>query len=509
MEVRAILLSCVFFITAFQSLWAGDLVIMHTNDTHGNMVPERKKDFGGVERRKVLIDSIRGAERNILLVDAGDDVQGFLYFTLYKGEVEYEAMNRMGYDFTVPGNHEFDNGMQALADNYSRLNAVKLCANYDFSGTPVEGLTQEYAIKEYEGRRIALIGVGCQPKGMIAPECCEGMVYSDAVSVADSVAGMLKSQGSADYVIVVSHLGYEVDRPELPSDSILAVTSRNIDLIIGGHTHTVIDPSATDCPRYVFKNRDGKDVMIAQTGKWGEYLGKITIDLDNLNDLPQYELFPVDSRYDGRYDADFSAWLQEYTDGVEELKHEVIGRSAAAYDAGEMNPLSNWVADAVYDIAAKLTGKKIDLAIINKGGIRQPLPEGDVSLGLVLTMLPFTNSVVVMEIDGKSLQEGLDVMAGRGGDAVSRQVCAGMKGGKAVDVMIDGKPLEPDKTYTVATIDYLANGGDNMASFAEKGKVVARSEEQLKNDIINHIKQLTIAGEAIMPDTAVRMKKIN
>ena len=260
---------------------------------------------------------------------------------------------------------------------------------------------------------------------------------------------------------------------------------------------------------YVFKNRDGKDVMIAQTGKWGEYLGKITIDLDNLNDLPQYELFPVDSRYDGRYDADFSAWLQEYTDGVEELKHEVIGRSAAAYDAGEMNPLSNWVADAVYDIAAKLTDKKIDLAIINKGGIRQPLPEGDVSLGLVLTMLPFTNSVVVMEIDGKSLQEGLDVMAGRGGDAVSRQVCAGMKGGKAVDVMIDGKSLEPDKTYTVATIDYLANGGDNMASIAEKGKVVARSEEQLKNDIINHIKQLTIAGEAIMPDTAVRMKKIN
>ena len=236
---------------------------------------------------------------------------------------------------------------------------------------------------------------------------------------------------------------------------------------------------------------------ILDTVKW---LGKMGFE---------YTILPVDSRYDGRYDAGFSEWLRGYTDGVEQLKREVIGRSAAAYGAGEMNPLSNWVADAVYGIASGLTERKIDLAIINKGGIRQPLPEGDVSLGLVLTMLPFTNSVVVMEIDGKSLQEGLDVMAGRGGDAVSRQVCAGMKGGKAVDVMIDGKPLEPDKTYTVATIDYLANGGDNMASFAEKGKVVARSEEQLKNDIINHIKQLTIAGEAIMPDTAVRMKKIN
>ena len=335
------------------------------------------------------------------------------------------------------------------------------------------------------------------------------MVYSDAVSVADSIAGMLKDRGMADYAIVVSHLGYEVDRPELPSDSILAVTSRNVDLIIGGHTHTVIDPSAADCPKYVFKNRDGRDVMIAQTGKWGEYLGKITLDLDNLQALPEYELLPVDSRYDGRYDAGFSEWLRGYTDGVEQLKREVIGRSAAAYGAGEMNPLSNWVADAVYDIAAGMTERKIDLAIINKGGIRQPLPEGDVSMGLVLTMLPFTNSVVVMEIDGRSLQEGLDVMAGRGGDAVSRHVSAGMKGGRAVDVEIGGKPLEPDRKYLVATIDYLANGGDNMASFAMGGKVVARSEEQLKTDIINHIKQLTASGKAIEPDTTVRMKKID
>ena len=163
----------------------------------------------------------------------------------------------------------------------------------------------------------------------------------------------------------------------------------------------------------------------------------------------------------------------------------------------------------MYDIAAGMTERKIDLAIINKGGIRQPLPEGDVSMGLVLTMLPFTNSVVVMEIDGRSLQEGLDVMAGRGGDAVSRHVSAGMKGGRAVDVRIGGKPLEPDRKYLVATIDYLANGGDNMASFAMGGKVVARSEEQLKTDIINHIKQLTASGKAIEPDTTVRMKKID
>ena len=508
-DIKSILLCACAAVPVSLPAYGGDLVIMHTNDTHGNMVAERAKDRGGVERRKVLIDSIRGAERNTLLVDAGDDVQGFLYFTLYKGEVEYEAMNRLGYEFTVPGNHEFDNGLQALADNYRRLDAVKLCANYDFSATPVAGLTQEYAIKEYEGKRIALIGVGCQPKGMIAPECYGDMVYSDAVSVADSIAGMLKSQGRADYAIVISHLGYEIDRPELPSDSLLAISSSNVDVIIGGHSHTVIDPAAAGHPRYVFKNRNGEDVLVAQTGKWGEYLGKITIDLDNLDALPRYELLPVDSRYDGRCDAGFSAWLQSYTDGVERLKREVIGHSSAAYECGKMNPLSNWVADAVYDIASGLTERKIDLAIINKGGIRQPLPEGDVSLGLVMTMLPFTNSVVVMEIDGKSLAEGLDVMASRGGDAVSRQASARIEGGRAVDVTVGGEPLDYGRKYVVATIDYLANGGDNMASFATGGKVIAKSEEQLKNEIINYIKKLTAEGRAITPDTAERMYKTN
>ncbi len=508
MNIRTIILSAICAVAVSAPAYGGDLVIMHTNDTHGNMVPEHRKDLGGVERRKVIIDSIRGAERNTLLVDAGDDVQGFLYFTLYKGEVEYEAMNRLGYEFTVPGNHEFDNGLQALADNYRRLDAVKLCANYDFSNTPVAGLTQQYAIKEYEGKRIALIGVGCQPKGMIAPECYCGMIYSDAVAVADSIAGVLKSQNKADYVIVISHLGYEVDRPELPSDSLLAVNSSNVDLIIGGHTHTVIDPSEPNHPRYVFKNRQGEDVLVAQAGKWGEYIGKITIDLDDLHELPGYELMPVDSRYDNRCDADFSSWLKRYSDGVEELKREVIGQSVAGYEAGEMNPLSNWVADAVYDVASRLVDERIDFAVVNKGGIRQPLPKGDVSVGLVLTMLPFTNSVVVMRIDGKSLAEGFDVMAGRGGDAVSRQVSAGMKGGRAVDVKIDGKPLDPDKIYTVATIDYLANGGDNMSSFASGGKVVARSEEQLKNDIIKYIKNLTEQGGKIIPDVSERMYKI-
>lgn len=504
MKIYNILAAAAFAVVAFQPLDAENLVIMHTNDVHGNVVPEKVKTLGGVVRRKVVIDSIRNAEKHTLLVDAGDDVQGFLYFTLYKGEVEYGAMNKLDYDIAIPGNHEFDNGMQALADNYRRLKAEKLCANYDVKGTPLEGLIKEYTIKKIGGKKIAFIGVGCQPKGMISPENIEGVTYSNAMTVADSIAGLLKSQHKADYAVVVSHIGYKSDRAELPSDSLLAVGSSNVDLIIGGHSHTRIDPSDPHHPTYLLKNKKGRTVLVAQTGRWGERLGKITIDLDDLQKVPDYELIPIDSRYDSRGDKKLEDWFKPYTKGVEELKGIIIGQSAGEYANGEMNPLSNWVADVTREIGQKLTDRHVDLAIVNKGGIRQPMPKGDVSMGLILSMLPFANSVDVLEIDGKSLLEGLDVMAGRGGDAVSAEVSAGMRDGHLTQATVSGKPIDPDKKYVIATIDYLVEGGDNMASFAN-GKVIAKSEDLLKDDVIRHIKEMTAKGEIIDPDKTVRM----
>ena len=504
MKTIRFIFSAAMALLAATPINAEQLVIMHTNDVHGNLEPAKKGDRGGIVRRKVLVDSIRNAEKNTMLIDAGDDVQGFLYFTLYGGKAEYEAMNRLGYELTVPGNHEFDNGMDSLASNYRILKAEKLCANYDVTGTPLQGLVKEFTIRNFDGKKIAFIGVGCQPKGMIAPENIVGVKYKDAVAVADSIAGLLKSEGKADYAVVVSHIGYSTDRPELPSDSLLASRSRNVDLIIGGHSHTLIDPKDKNHPEYLIKNRDGKYVLVAQTGRWGERLGKITIDLDNLDKVPDYELLPVDSRYDGRGDSELKNWLAGYTAGVDSLKTIIIGKSVAAYPNGMMNPLSNWVADMVYEIGQSLTDRKVDLAIVNKGGIRQPLPKGDVSLGLILSMLPFTNRVDVIELDGKSLLEGLDVMASRGGDAVSGHVSAGMKGGKVIDVEINGKPVDPDRIYVVATIDYLAEGGDNMASFTN-GKTIARSENVLKMDAVDYIKRMTQEGKSIDPDTAERM----
>ena len=291
MKAKTLLMSAVMAVLSFAPVAADELVIMHTNDVHGYIDPEKPADMGGFLRRKVLVDSIRGAEKHTLLVDAGDDVQGYMYFTLYGGKVEYTLMDRLGYDIVVPGNHEFDNGMEALKANYSLLNADRICANYDFTGTVLEGVFQPYTIKTFDGKRIAFIGVGCQPKGMISDANIEGVEYSDAMAVADSVAGALKSGKKADYAVVVSHIGYYGSKG-LPSDSLLAATSRNVDVIIGGHSHTFVNPKNPNPPCHI-KNAVGKTVLVAQTGKLGQYLGKVTIDLDNLSATPDYELLPV------------------------------------------------------------------------------------------------------------------------------------------------------------------------------------------------------------------------
>ena len=502
MKTKSIFISIIAALTISTVAKAENLVIIHSNDVHGHVAVEKVKDDGGSARMKVVIDSIRSAEKHTLLVDAGDGVQGYLYFNVFGGEVEYNVMNMLGYDIVIPGNHEFDNGIEALAKNYKRLKAKKLSANYDFRRTPVKGI-KEYVIKKFGGRRIAFIGVGCQPKGMISDKNCVGLGYRDAISVADSLATVLKTKKKADLVVVLSHIGYVADEPWLPSDTLMAINSTDIDVIIGGHSHTVIDPRKGDI-KNIFTNRAGKKVLVAQTGRYGRNLGKITIDLDNIDNTPNSEIIAINSRLDSRSDGSVERFLKPYTIEVDKLSAVVIGRSEAEYPNGEMNPLSNWVADKILEIGKTLTDRKIDFAVGNKGGVRRPLTVGDVTMGQMLTMLPFENYVTVIELTGKDVAEAFNSMAARDGDAVSAGVSAKMKDRHAYDISINGEPLDPERTYVVATIDYLANGGDNMKAFT-RGKQIATSQVQLKFNVIDIIKEMTARGEAIKPDTTTRI----
>lgn len=257
-------------------LKAQDLVILHTNDTHSNietLTSGRNAGFGGVQRRANYIASVRNESKNVLLLDAGDYNQGTPYFTLFEGEVEIELKNAMGYDAVCLGNHEFDNGVDHLANRLKRAKYPTLCANYDFSGTPLEKVVKPYVIFKKGGKRIGIIGVTLDLKGYVAEKSREGVVYKNPVPIVNDLADMLKNRRGCDLVIVLSHLGYDGGTPQKPADKELAALTSNVDIIIGGHSHTFMEEPE------IVENKDGKGVIINQMGAAGVYVGRLDISL--------------------------------------------------------------------------------------------------------------------------------------------------------------------------------------------------------------------------------------
>lgn len=479
-------------------LAAADLVILQTNDTHSQIDPS-DKGLGGIQRRKALIDSIRGAEKNVLLVDAGDAVQGTLFFTLYKGEAEMKMMEALGYDLAILGNHDFDNGMDDLKRNVSSTPGIQwLSTNYEFDDPQLDSIFAPYKIYDIDGRRIAFIGINLDPKGMIADGNYDGVRYLDGIKAANATAWSLKHNEKADAVIAVTHVGYD-EVP--PSDRMIASQSEDIDVILGGHSHTVITPGSG--MEWV-SNLDGKPVLITQNGKSGVYLTQVTLDLDSLGTaLPRYKQYSIDSRLDGKTDTAIEESLKPYRGGIDEMMNRRIGRTAYELNAEEPG-LLNFVSDFLLMRGEQLLGRKPSLSIANKGSLRRGLPKGNITEGEVITMQPFANRIVVIELPGSQLAKAFDVMAARGGDGVSANVEAVYDPATrhCTSILIDGKPINPDATYTVATIDYLANGGDYMEPLTH-GKRLATSEGIVYTDLVSYIESLK--NKTINPSKVARM----
>ena len=250
------------------------IVILHTNDTHSRIEPVPESDRiagnkGGVVRRMNYIEQVRKENKNVLLFDAGDFLQGTPYFNLFKGEVETEAMNMMRYDAVTLGNHEFDYGLEALEKVVRRAKFPIISSNYDFSGTPLNNLIKPYLIFKKDGVKIGVIGINIQPRGLIASGNYDGMKFLQPERVANELALKLKTTDRCDMVICLSHLGYTADKR-------LVEQTRNIDIIIGGHSHT--NMKTPD----MLKNIDNKDVMVFQTAGRGIYVGRIDVELEKV-----------------------------------------------------------------------------------------------------------------------------------------------------------------------------------------------------------------------------------
>lgn len=504
------ILICVAAVACGVSARADKLVLLHTNDTHSQIDPVEADDLGGVARRKVLIDSVRAAYDNVLLIDAGDVVQGSLFFNIYKGELEEKLMNALGYDLRILGNHEFDNGMERLAENLSMAEATLLASNYQTRGSALDGLFQPFVIKEVDGKRVAFIAINLQPKGMISEGNYDGLGYVDAIEAANNLAWVLKNVYQADYVTAITHIGY--NSPEGQSDKDLARSTRNIDLIIGGHSHTLIDPADPEAPQHVFDNADGHPITIAQAGRSGKYLGEITIDLDSLQALPSTSVIRVDSRLDSRIDPVVEEIIAPYRTAVDSLNSvpvATIGRTMERDDEGLLNYATDFVA-----LRGRQLYGNIDCAIFNRGSLRNTLPKGTLTKGQMITLVPFFNHIQVVGIKGSDLAEAFDVMAKGGGNGVSSEIeiAYDRSAGKCTDIKIGGKPLDPDATYTVAMPDYLANGGDYMFSLRNH-TLLTQSPQLVYEDLLDYL-ETPGAGKkgkklpVINPEPKARMKPV-
>ncbi len=267
---------CVFTVVAVAQ--KKQLVILHTNDTHSCIMPLNPNladtalaGRGGFLRRMALIEDERAKTPGLLLIDSGDFSQGSPYYNFYKGEVEVELMNRMGYDVATIGNHEFDFGLENMARIFRMAKFPIVCANYDFTGTSVEGLVKPYTIIKRNGLKIGLFGLSPQPRGLVDTTKFVGVKYLDPAETAERMAALLKTKKKCDVVICVSHLGWENE--EL-TDQMLVPATRDIDIVLGGHSHTYMKTL-----QYV-KNVDGKDVPVDQNGKHGIWIGRIVLDLE-------------------------------------------------------------------------------------------------------------------------------------------------------------------------------------------------------------------------------------
>ncbi len=248
-----------------------NLVILHTNDTHSQIETMRtgsEAGTGGVHRRFEYFDQVHKENDNVLIVDAGDFSQGTPYFTVFKGDMEIELMNALGYDVVAVGNHEFDNGTEELARRLRNADFTAVCANYDFSDTPLSGIIKPYTIVEKAGKKIGIIGILTDLSIMVSKKNIEGLVYMDPISVSNKWAKYLKKKEKCDLIIVLSHIGYDEGNV---SDIILAENSKFIDIIIGGHSHTFLETEK------IYKNLRGKDVLIVQNGDKGGWVGRFDI----------------------------------------------------------------------------------------------------------------------------------------------------------------------------------------------------------------------------------------
>jgi 5'-nucleotidase len=266
------------------------VTILYTNDTHARIDPfpanaRRFAGLGGIARRASLVKKVRALEKNVLLLDGGDVFQGTPWFDVFGGKVDLELMTEMQYDAMVVGNHEFDRGLEGFAEAAQKAGFPMLASNYLTRNTPMNPYIQRQIVKEFDGFRIGIFGLGIELNGIVDPKLYGDVSSHDPVTIARRGVDSLRKFHHCDYVICLSHLGYQYQNGR-KDDITLAVSVAGIDLIIGGHTHTFLDE-----PVFI-ENPSGKKTIVTQMGHSGIRVGRLDLDISGMSENPV-----LDSRY--------------------------------------------------------------------------------------------------------------------------------------------------------------------------------------------------------------------
>ena len=470
------------------------LNILHINDFHSRFDPITGTDsncdaetdaagecFGGIARLKTIIDDTRAKYegQNSLLLSAGDNFQGSLYYTTYKSKVVSDFFNQMGFDVVATGNHEFDDGPEEFLKFIEAAEFPIIGGNFDVSKDPsLAGKIEGSIVLDIGGEKVGIIGATTEDTPEIASPG-PNIEFNDVFEYVRSTAAALDAAG-VKKIILLSHIGYTVDM-QLAADVPL------VDVIVGGHSHSLLGSMEGAVGPYptLVKNPDGVEVPVVQANQYGKYLGDIAITWDDNGVVTKAEGQPFLIDASVTANEDFKGQLAALAAPIEELTSTVIGSTTEKLEGAREVcramecSMGNLLADAILD---RVADQGATIAFQNGGGIRASIDAGEITIGDVLTVLPFSNTLATVDVSGADVIDALengvsDVENGAGRFA---QV-AGLKysfdlkqpaGSRVSDVLVKGEgdswvPIDEEATYTIVTNNYVRGGGDGYGTFAE------------------------------------------
>lgn len=494
-----------------------DLTILHTNDTHAHHQPNGDGD-GGAAIQAAVVKQIRAEEANVVLLDGGDRFTGTLFHTVYQGQDSAEIMNLLGYDAMALGNHEFDNGDEVLADFVSAVDFPVLAANVDFRSSPsLAGVgIQQFAIIDVNGQDVGVIGLVTPDTAEISSPSDELVFSDELVTIANSLAAVLTDRG-VNKIVLLTHTG-------ILTDFVMAPQLSNIDVFVGGHSHTLFSNQNTgaagEYPMAFTNEATGETILYVQANEYTQYLGRLDVTFDAAGLVTA---FGGDTIFLSRYitpDEEMQSLIDELAVPVEALRSEPTGATSEVALTGdrlvcrvEECNLGNLIADAYrWETGA-------DIAIMNGGGIRANIDTGEITFGEVLEVLPFGNTVATMDIDGASivaaLENGVSTIilndAGqvqRGGANGRFPQVSGIRYGydpnleagsriTFVEVLQDDgtyAPIDESATYSLTVLNFMATGGDGYTALSENGQDIYLFGRLDYDPVLDYIAEITPIG---------------